>query len=405
MSAYPAMAQKSALAGRRFAPSPLSRLLLTCLVGLTLAGKIACAQENTVFQLDTALARYRQLGADPAIQAAWDEPLPPWGASGSRKLEPGKPYAGLPILMRRLIALGDLPPDTAVPARYEAPVTDGVMAFQRRHGLEPDGVIGKDTLSQLNVPPLARMHQIELNLERLRQSPLPVAPRLIVVNIPEFILRTYATEGGQPVLKTRMKIIVGNARGTRTPVFTEDMRYIEFSPYWNIPPSIARKETIPKLRRDPQYFAEQGFEFYTSGSTVITSLTNENLEAVLSGKMRIRQRPGTKNALGGIKFAFPNRDNIYMHHTPATQLFAHVRRDFSHGCIRVEEPLALARFVLQDAPEWNDERLLAAMTRGRSATLRLKEPLPVVITYFTASADEDGRVHFFPDLYGRDAIE
>lgn len=385
-------------------PSP-SRLLLICLAGLALAGKMACAQENRLFRLDTALARYRQLETDPAIQAAWHEPLPPPGTSGSRKLEPGKPYAGLPILMQRLVALGDLSPGTPLPARYEAPVIDGVMAFQRRHGLEPDGMIGKKTLAQLNVPPVIRARQIELNIERLRQTPLATAPRMIVVNIPEFILRAYATEGGQPTLKARMRIIVGHAVNTRTPVFTEDMRYIEFSPYWNVPPSIARKETVPKLRRDPYYFEEQGFEFYAGNGAVTTTLTDEHLEAVLQGKMRIRQRPGAKNALGGIKFVFPNKDNIYMHHTPALNLFKHVRRDFSHGCIRVEEPLALAQFVLKNEPEWDEKRILTAMASGRSTTLRLQEPLPVVITYLTAVTEEDGRVHFFPDIYGRDKIE
>jgi murein L,D-transpeptidase YcbB/YkuD len=202
-----------------------------------------------------------------------------------------------------------------------------------------------------------------------------------------------------------MKIIVGNARGTRTPVFTEDMRYIEFSPYWNVPPSIARKETIPKLRNDPHYFEEQGFEFYTGNGNVITTLSDENLEAVLQGQMRIRQRPGTKNALGGIKFVFPNHDNIYMHHTPATRLFKKARRDFSHGCIRVEEPLALARFVLKNEPDWDEESILVAMAKGRSATLRLREPVPVLIAYFTAVAEPDGRVFFFPDLYGLDKLQ
>lgn len=352
--------------------------------------------------LEAALPHYRQLASDPAVQAIWQEPLPPLG---SRKLEPGKPYAGLPVLIQRLIALGDLPPDTPVPARYERQTVDGIIAFQSRHGLEPDGVIGKETLAQLNVPPATRVRQIELNIERLQQMPHLTSPRMIMVNIPEFILRAYATAGGQSMLKAKMKIIVGNALRTRTPMFAEDMRYIEFSPYWNVPPSIARKETVPKLRRDPEYFEEEGFEFTTGNGNVITTLTEENLEAVLQGKMRIRQRPGAKNALGGIKFVFPNNDNIYMHHTPAPQLFKKARRDFSHGCIRVEEPLALARFVLQNEPGWDEERILAAMTKGRSATLRFQEPLPVVIAYFTAVVEEDGRMYFLPDLYGFDKLQ
>jgi murein L,D-transpeptidase YcbB/YkuD len=378
----------SALARRR----PL--LLFICLAGLLLAG---VSRANPLAeQLEAALPHYRQLASDPTVQAAWQEPLPPFG---TRKLEPGKPYGGLPVLIRRLIALGDLPPDALTPTVYAAPAVDGIRSFQRRHGLEPDGVIGKETLAQLNVPPAVRVRQIELNIERLKQ--LPTSPRLLIVNVPEFVLRAYVQDNEA----LRMKIIVGQALKTGTPVFTEDMRYIEFSPYWNVPPSIARKETIPKLRVDPQYFEDQGFEFYAHDGSVITTLTDENLEAVLQGTLRIRQRPGAKNALGGIKFVFPNNDNIYMHHTPAIKLFQRARRDFSHGCIRVEEPLALARFVLQNEPDWDEERIKAAMARGKSATLRLREPLPVVIAYLTALGAADGQVAFFPDLYGLDELE
>jgi murein L,D-transpeptidase YcbB/YkuD len=369
--------------------------LLACLAGLLFLGLAHANPLATA--LEAALPHYRQLGADASVQAAWQESLPPFG--GGRKLEPGKPYPGLALLIRRLVALGDLPAATPVPERYVGQVVDGVIAFQRRHGLEPDGVIGKDTLAQLDVPPSVRVRQLELNIERLKL--LPFAPRLLLVNVPEFVLRAYE----QQEEKLRMKIIVGSARKTRTPLFVEDMRYIEFSPYWNVPPSIARQETIPKLRLDPQYFDDQGFEFYGSQAGVDTTLTEENLDAVLEGKLRIRQRPGSKNALGGIKFVFPNRDNIYMHHTPATQLFSKARRDFSHGCIRVEEPLALALFVLQNEPDWNAERILAAMKAGRSTTLRLGEPLPVVIAYLTAVAGVDGRLFFFPDLYGLDKLQ
>jgi murein L,D-transpeptidase YcbB/YkuD len=368
--------------------------LLACLAGLLFLGLAHANPLATA--LETVLPHYRLLAADPAVQAAWQEPLPPFG---SRKLEPGKPYPGLTLLIRRLVALGDLPAATPIPERYEGQVVDGVIAFQRRHGLEPDGVIGKDTLAQLNVPPAVRVRQIELNLERLQQ--LPFASRMLLVNVPEFALRAYE----QQEEKLRMKVIVGSARKTRTPLFAEDMRYLEFSPFWNVPPSIARQETIPKLRHDPQYFDDQGFEFYSSPGGIDTTLTEENLDAVLQGKLRIRQRPGQKNALGGIKFVFPNSDNIYMHHTPATQLFSKARRDFSHGCIRVEEPQALALFVLRNEPDWNEARIMAAMKTGRSATLRLAEPLPVVIAYLTAVVAADGRVQFLPDLYGLDELK
>jgi murein L,D-transpeptidase YcbB/YkuD len=180
------------------------------------------------------------------------------------------------------------------------------------------------------------------------------------------------------------------------------MRHIEFSPYWNVPPSIARGETLPKLRRDPAYFDQQGFEFVTRDGRVVGGFSEANVAAVQAGSMRIRQRPGAKNALGDIKFVFPNPDNIYLHHTPTPRLFQRDRRDFSHGCIRVEAPVELAKFVLANAPEWNEERIVEAMTRGRSNTLRLTDPLPVVIAYRTAAVI-DGKTHFFPDLYRKDA--
>ena len=345
--------------------------------------------------LRKALAQYRQLQQHPALQTTLP-PLP------GRKLQPGQPYSGMAALAQRLMALGDMPANSPVPANYGGALQDGVKAFQKRHGLESDGIIGKGTFEQLNVAPAARVRQIELSMERLRWTPLLQAQRMIVVNVPEFVLRAYDLNNGKPDIKVTMNVIVGKALDTATPLFDEDMRFIEFSPYWNIPISIARAETIPKLRRNPAFFEQQGLEFVSNSGQVSRTLSNANLDAVLRGQMRIRQRPGPKNALGDIKFVFPNNDNIYLHHTPAPQLFKRDRRDFSHGCIRVEEPVALARFVLRDMPEWTEARIEEAMTKGESATLRLKEPLPVLIAYTTALADDKGKVYFFADIYQRD---
>lgn len=347
--------------------------------------------------LEAALLCYQRLAADPALQAAWQEPLPPLGA---RKLEPGKRWDGIPLLIRRLVALGDLPspPDSA--ARYDGELVAAIISFQRRHGLEPDGVIGKDTLAALNVSPATRLRQIELNLARVRQ--LPFAPRFVLVNVPEFVLRAYAH--GEEAL--RMKIIVGSAQNrTPTPLLVEEMRHIEFMPYWNVPTSIARKELVLRLRRDPDYFASEGYEFHDGRGGVRSELSEENLAAVLRGQLHLRQRPGPKNALGGIKFVFPNQENIYMHYTPAVRLFAKTRRDFSHGCIRVENPVALARFVLADDPAWDAVRIIEAMRAGPQQSIRLPEPMPVIITYLTAIATDANRIAFFPDLYGLDKLE
>ena len=278
-----------------------------------------------------------------------------------------------------------------------------MKAFQLRHALAVDGVLGKATLGQLAVTPAERVRQIGLAMERLRWTPLQQAPRMIVVNVPEFVLRAYEWQDDKVSVQLSMNVIVGRALNTRTPLFNENMRFIEFSPYWNVPPSIAKGETVPRLRRDPAYFQRQGFEFVGGNGQAITALSSENLDAVLRGQMRIRQRPGPLNALGDIKFVLPNANNIYLHHTPSPQLFQRERRDFSHGCVRVEEPVALAQFVLQDDPAWTPERIREAMGRGKSSTIRLATPLPVVIAYSTTIV-KHGKVHFFADLYGHDRL-
>ena len=350
-------------------------------------------------KLREALARYRERAGHPA----WRQPLP---ALPGGKLVPGQAYAGLAGLAERLAVLGDSAPATPaapLPPRYEGALVEAVKVFQMRHGLGADGVIGKATLAALQVTPAARARQIELALERLRWTPLLQGPRMVVVNIPEFVLRAYEVQDGRIEVREEMKVVVGKSLDTRTPVFDEDMRFIEFSPYWNIPPSIARAETVPRLRRDPGYLARQDMEFVLAGGQVQTAVTPALLGAVLDGQARIRQRPGAKNALGDIKFVFPNRDNIFLHHTPATELFKRERRDFSHGCIRVEAPVALARFVLKNMSEWTPERIETAMRRGQSATLKLAEPVPVLLAYGTALV-KDGRAFFFEDIYGLDRV-
>ena len=361
-----------------------------------------------------ALARYRALGDHPA----WKEALPPLPGSGPGrvgKLEPGMPYEGTALLAQRLAALGDLPQPpapqppaepTAPPASlhyYESPLVNAVQAFQQRHGIAADGVIGRGTWAALQVTPAQRARQIELTLERMRWTPLMQGPRMVVINIPEFVLRAYEVIAGQIVVREEMKVIVGKVLDTRTPLFDEDMRYIEFAPYWNVPPSIARDETVPRLRRDPGYWGREGFEFVWGSGEVQTALSAAGLDATLAGRARIRQRPGPKNALGDIKFVFPNSSNIYLHHTPSVSLFERERRDFSHGCIRVEKPVELAKFVLKDMPEWTEARILEAMGKEESFTLKLTEPVPVLITYGTTLV-RDGRIFFFDDIYGHDRL-
>jgi murein L,D-transpeptidase YcbB/YkuD len=352
-------------------------------------------------KLKSALARYREMADDPAVNGLWQAALPPLP---NRKLEIGETYVGLPQVIGRLAALGDLPRETALIERYEGHIVRGIMDFQIRHGLEPDGVIGPQTLARLAVSPAVRVRQIELSMERLRWTPLLGAPRMIAVNIPEHVLEAYEVSGdGEIDVRVTMKVIIGSALDTRTPLFDGQLRFIEFSPYWNVPLSIARSEVVPKILRDPTYFARQGFEFVSADGQVRTTLSMEDLESARLGRVRIRQRPGPKNALGDIKFIFPNKDSIFLHHTPTTHLFEKQRRDLSHGCIRIEDPVGLAKFVLHGDPVWKEDRIREAMESGVSTTLRLREPVQVVLAYNTVQV-RDGRVHFFADIYGQDKL-
>ena len=343
-----------------------------------------------------ALAVYRELDKNPSLAT----PLP---AVPGGKLTEGQPYAGLPALVERLVLLGDLPQGTPPRPVYDETVMAGVKRFQERHGLQADGVLGRGTLQQLNVRPIDRIRQIQISMERLRWTPLLEGDRRIVVNVPEFVLRAYHIRGDKVENIIEMKVIVGRSFDTSTPLFDGLVSKIEFSPYWNVPISISRKELIPRLRRDPGYLERQGFEFVTQSGQVSQSVSEANLNAVLAGQARIRQRPGPRNSLGDIKFIFPNSDAIYLHHTPSTQLFDRSRRDLSHGCIRVEQPVQLAQFVLEKQPEWTASAIESAMSAKKSKTIKVLEPVPVVLGYSTVVV-KNNKIHFFADIYGQDKL-
>ncbi len=352
-------------------------------------------------QLQQVLAGLQALASHPA----WSRPLPGLPRpAGSRKprLDPGAAWAGIPLLAERLQALGDLPAGAPVPTQLEGPLLDALKAFQARHGMAAGGVIGAATLAALDVTPARRAQQVALMLERLRWTPLFLGRRMVVVNIPEYVLRAYEVVDGRIHVRLVMRVIVGKALKHETPLFDERMRSIEFSPFWNVPPSIARAEVIPRLRREPGHWAHQGYEFVRPDGSVDTTLSAAGLDAVLAGRQRIRQRPGPANALGDIKFVFPNQQNIYLHHTPSVGLFARERRDFSHGCIRVEDPVGLARFVMDGMPGWDEARIRAQMAAGTSTHVALREAVPVLIAYGTALVSQ-GRPRFLPDVYGHDA--
>jgi murein L,D-transpeptidase YcbB/YkuD len=349
--------------------------------------------------LKTLLARYRGFASRPPIMLP---PLPPH----ETKIAPGDAYAGVAALHDLLVRLGDLPPEAARPIddRYSNALAAAVVRFQERHGLAPDGVIGKQTLAELAVPADARVRQIELSLERLRWLPeLPSGP-LIAINVPSFRLWAFTDAHLREHSTLSMPVIVGKAIRGETPMFIGAMRYVEFSPYWNVPPTILRNELLPQLARDPALLQRDDMELVSTRlpAAPITVIDNTAIAGLRAGDLRLRQRPGPRNALGGVKFVLPNTMDVYLHGTPARALFERTRRDFSHGCIRVREPAALAQFVLRDQPEWTAATIDAAMTAGINRTVNLTAPIPVVVFYTTAVVDADGHAKFLPDVYGHD---
>jgi murein L,D-transpeptidase YcbB/YkuD len=346
--------------------------------------------------LKDALVRYRTLAKEP-------ESVP---LNFPAKLSPGGHHKDVPGLRRLLLALGDLKeiqPEAADSETYDAELAAAVKSFQQRHGLAADGVIGKGTLAQLNTPLADRVSQIQLGLERLRWLPDDIKGLYLFVNIPSFQLYGSRDGDGFGQHDIQMNVIVGKAvNGRRTPVFHSDMTTVIFRPYWNVPYQIAAKELLPAIRRNPGYLARHNYEIVRGSSARAASAGNVGMLA--TGALRLRQKPGPKNALGLVKFDFPNSNNVYLHSTPSQGLFQRARRDFSHGCIRVEEPVRLAEWVLAERSEWTRERIEAAMKGASQKTVTLDTPIPIYIFYSTVLADREGRVSFFTDIYGHDAV-
>jgi L,D-transpeptidase YcbB len=322
-------------------------------------------------------------------------------------IRPGDRLVAADALRRRLVAFGDLAADTESAAGadvYDDVLSVGVSHFQARHGLAADGVLGRATQAALAVPVPSRIRQIELALERLRWLPEVGHERLVALNIPMFLLGTWdGTREAGPAL--RMRAIVGRALISETPVFTAMMQSVVFRPYWNVPRSILLKEILPALERDPGELRRLDLEIVDgqSDEAHVVPATPVTLARLRDGTLRLRQQPGPGNALGLVKFVFPNDADVYLHGTPAPELFDHLRRDFSHGCVRVEDPTALAEWVLRDEPGWDRTRIEAAMAAKTPLRVWLSTPIRVVLFYTTAAVSEDGTVHFAEDIYGHDA--
>ncbi len=363
-----------------------------------------------VREAEPGFVQYRNLKAAYAkYRALADSTLPT--VTAPRVVRPGEPFDGVEALRRRLAAFGDLPERAgeapgADGAIYDSATAGGVSRFQERHGLAPDGVLGAATLAAMNVTPTRRARQIELALERIRWLPAFNTGPFVVVNVPSFQLYAFDTlpPDGAPALT--MNVVVGRAEvGRETPLFERNMQYIVFRPYWVIPPSILRREILPAVRRNPGYLKRNDMEVYSGSGDSGPALpaTGANLARVAKGQPGIRQRPGPRNSLGLAKFIFPNDHNVYFHGTPATELFSRARRDFSHGCVRLEDPARFAVWVLRDPNEWSLEKVRRAMDGAPSKRVNLARPLPVVIYYATAIVRPERGVEFYEDIYGHDA--
>lgn len=324
-----------------------------------------------------------------------------WPAVAARALAPGASHPAVALLRTRLAASGDLGAASVSGGTYDTALKAAVGVFQEHHGLPPTGRLDPKTLAALNVPLERRLTQVALNLERWRWLPDDLGARHFRVNVPYFHLEAY--ERGQVVLDIRA--VVGK-QGNETPIFSERMTHVVLSPYWNIPPRIAADETLPALAADPDYLDRQNIEVVRVAGGRAAAVDPGSLdwddEDALKG-VRFRQRPGAGNALGFVKFMFPNPYDVYVHDTPADALFSRLGRAFSHGCVRVEEPVALAEYVLRDQPRWTPAAIETAMHSGTEMHVKLREAIPIHILYFTAWVDSRGGLHFRDDVYGHDA--
>lgn len=308
------------------------------------------------------------------------------------------------LLRERLMRSNDLaePPEKEIDY-FDEGLKNAVRHFQLRHGLEADGIVGPSTLSALNVSAEKRLTQIIVNLERWRQLPRDLGERYIEVNIPDFRLKV--VDQGETVRS--MRVVVGKT--TRpTPVLSGLITYLEINPYWTVPPQIARKDILPKIQEDPAYLTRQNIRVYENWMADAAELNPDAIDWRLINAnhfpYKLRQEPVAGNALGQVKFMFPNKLNVYLHDTPSKELFAREQRSFSSGCVRVENPMELAEYLLNEDKGWDRQALNRIIEGGSSKVILLKKPMPVYLLYWTAWAEKNGEVHFRNDLYGRDEI-
>ncbi|MEM1231432.1 MAG: L,D-transpeptidase family protein [Pseudomonadota bacterium] len=315
-------------------------------------------------------------------------------------LRPGMRAPAVIALRHRLAASGDAAavpqPETLALQDYDEALAAAVAGFQRRHGLEADAVVGPATLRALNVSAPTRLRQLALNLERWQRLPIDDSGSMILVNVPEF--RAQLFRNGNPDLSLRA--VVG-ARKTPTPDLAEPLDRIVLNPSWFVPARIGRRELLPKVIADPGYLARNNYRAYADGEALPASAFAEPESLPEARSLRFRQEPGPQNALGRVKFVLPNERGIFLHDTASRDLFERSRRAFSHGCVRLETPLALVRTLLENEAGWSAQRVQSQLERSKTIHLKLAAPLPVYVQYLTARVI-DGEVHYFDDIYRRD---
>jgi murein L,D-transpeptidase YcbB/YkuD len=346
-------------------------------------------------RLKTALATYRRL----ATAGGWPQ------VPGGPQLQIGDRSDRVANLWARLRVTGEIESGAAaesvVTADFDTTLQRAVRRFQRRHGLDADGVVGPATLKALDVPVGARIEQIAANLERWRWLPQDLGKRYILVNIADFRLDVF--EDGRSVLSSR--VIVGRSY-RRTPVFSAVVTYLVLSPAWEVTPDIAVLDKLPLLQKDPNALRKDGFRVLQGWGAEEKEIDPETVDwsrlSMTYFPYRLRQMPGPQNALGRVKFMFPNKFNVYLHDTPSRDLFSRTIRMFSSGCIRMQEAEAMANYLLHDDPHWTPENIRAAMDSGQELTVKLTRPMPLHLLYWTAWVDENGDLQFREDIYERD---
>ena len=342
--------------------------------------------------LKTYLAQYRNI--ENAVQ---ELPL-----LGIIHLHKGDKGTSVERLRERLIIVGDLYADNKDQADiFDETIEEAVRSYQKRHGLKQDGIVGPQTLEMLNTSLQKRIRQIELNMERWRWVPRNIGNRYLIVNIADFKL--WVTENRRRVLD--MRVVVGRPY-RRTPVFSAIMTFMVINPYWNIPQSLAIKDILPKIQKNTHYIEQQKIKVFKDWSNNAVEIDPETIAwnkiEPRNFTYKLRQEPGSINLLGRIKFIFPNKFAVYLHDTPKRSLFKENNRDFSSGCIRVEEPISLAVYLLKDDPSWTRERLMETIENGTPQVIGLKRPIIVHLQYWTAWVDETGKLNFRHDIYDRD---